>query len=100
MLDWDQEKNEKTGNFAEQISIGSKKRVYWKCHVCGGEWETTVKERRGCPYCAGRRVIVGENDLLTKNPDLAAEWNYETVRRELISSSGTYLNIFAQRKND
>lgn len=27
----------------------------------------------GCPYCSGRRVIVGETDLLTINPKLAAE---------------------------
>jgi len=27
----------------------------------------------GCPYCSGRRVIVGETDLLTVNPRLAAE---------------------------
>ncbi len=27
----------------------------------------------GCPYCSGRKVILGETDLLTMNPELASE---------------------------
>ena len=29
----------------------------------------------GCPFCAGRRVLLGFNDLSTTRPDLAAEWH-------------------------
>ena len=29
---------------------------------------------RGCPYCAGRRVLKGFNDLASKEPALAAQW--------------------------
>ena len=32
---------------------------------------------RGCPFCAGQRVISGVNDLFTLRPDLAKEWDYE-----------------------
>ena len=31
----------------------------------------------GCPYCAGKKVLKGYNDLKTVNPTLAKEWNYE-----------------------
>jgi len=30
-------------------------------------------ERTGCPYCAGKKVWKGFNDLATKNPDIARE---------------------------
>ena len=31
----------------------------------------------GCPYCSGRLVVKGKNDLQTINPILASEWDYE-----------------------
>ena len=30
-----------------------------------------------CPYCNGRKVWPGFNDLKTTNPEIAKEWNYE-----------------------
>ena len=29
----------------------------------------------GCPYCAGKRVIPGENDLASLYPEVAAQWH-------------------------
>ena len=46
----------------------------------GHTYEATPNNRvrgKGCPYCSGRRILPGKNDLLTKNPELAAEWDYE-----------------------
>ncbi|MBQ2286377.1 MAG: hypothetical protein II252_03635, partial [Clostridia bacterium] len=57
----------------------SGKKVWWKC-ANGHEWQATIAHRNdgsGCPYCSGRYVITGENDLKTINPDLANEWNYK-----------------------
>lgn len=54
--------------------------IYWKCHKCGGKWKASANTRSsgcGCPYCAGKKVLVGYNDLATKNPELAKQWNYE-----------------------
>ena len=31
----------------------------------------------GCPYCSGRRLLKGENDLATLFPEVAKEWCYE-----------------------
>lgn len=42
-------------------------------------WESTISHRiggRGCPYCAHKKVIKGVNDLMTMNPKIANEWNY------------------------
>jgi len=39
----------------------------------------------GCPYCSGRKAIVGVNDLLTINPQLASQangWDPTTVKHK------------------
>ena len=74
---WDSERN---GVGPESVTIGSTKQVWWKCDL-GHSWQTTPNDRTsahvGCPYCSGRRVLQGFNDLATKNPPIAAEWDYE-----------------------
>ena len=52
MLEWDIVRNNGLGYNPEEISIGSKKKVWWKCSSCGFEWETTIRTRtngHGCP---------------------------------------------------
>ena len=77
LLDWDWEENKKIGQSPEHTTVSSRIRVFWKCHVCGGKWNTSVKERRGCPYCTGFKALPGFNDLATTHPQLALEWDYE-----------------------
>ena len=65
----------------EYISLGSDKKVWWKCKK-GHEWQATVSSRTGsmkcgCPYCAGQKVLSGDNDLETLFPEIAKEWNYK-----------------------
>lgn len=60
----------------DTVSYGSKKKVWWTCEN-GHSWQTTVhvrSEGSGCPYCAGRKVLPGFNDLETLYPDVAAQW--------------------------
>lgn len=60
-------------NFAPK----SHKKVWWVCPLLH-EWEASIDSRsrgRGCSICAGQRVLIGFNDLLTKNPELAAQWH-------------------------
>ena len=63
------------------VKSGSGKKVWWKCSKCGNEWLSAIYCRAqlntGCPVCANRQIISGYNDLLTINPELATEWNYE-----------------------
>ena len=75
MQDWDWERNTEQGVFPDTLTSGSRKRVFWSCHVCGGKWDTVMKERRGCPYCSNFKALPGYNDLATTHPDLAKQWS-------------------------
>ena len=75
--EWNHEKN--NGLSSTEVTPSSNKKVWWRCSE-GHEWEATINNRthgNGCPYCSGRFIVKGKNDLQTVNPDLANEWNYE-----------------------
>lgn len=79
MSEWNWGKNNKLELNPQKITYGSGKKVWWVCAE-NHEWQSTINNRskgNGCPYCAGIYVIKGQNDLLTANPFLAKEWNYE-----------------------
>jgi DNA-directed RNA polymerase subunit RPC12/RpoP len=79
MAEWDWEKNNELGFDPENMTCGSGKKVWWKCSK-GHEWPARISHRHrgvGCPYCSGRNVIRGQNDLQTVNPTVATEWNFE-----------------------
>ena len=69
----------KNGDLAPTDVAGtSNKKVWWLCPK-GHEWEANINSRsqgRGCPYCSGKWVLAGFNDLATINPKLSEEWNY------------------------
>ena len=54
-------------------------RKFWWLGKCGHEWKAAVNNRRGqgsgCPYCSGRTVLPGFNDIQTTNPELLKEWH-------------------------
>ena len=80
MKDYDYERNSALGLDLDTIRSSSNKRAFWKCQTCGGSWEATFAERnrhKGCPYCSGKRVLEGYNDLKTRFPEIADEWDYE-----------------------
>ncbi len=60
------------------VSLGSHHKAWWKCGK-GHEWQAVVKSRAingtGCPVCANRRIVPGENDLGSTCPDLARQWH-------------------------
>ena len=79
MAEWNWEKNIEFDFDPKLLTVGSGKKVWWKCSK-GHEWQATIDRRsqgKGCPYCSGRNAIKGENDLQTVNPALAKEWNYD-----------------------
>ncbi len=75
--EWNHERN---GSLRpEHILANSGKKVWWKCSK-GHEWQATINTRNkgtGCPYCSGKKVLKGFNDLTTINSKLASEWNHE-----------------------
>lgn len=69
----------KNGNLtANDLGLGSHKKVWWKCHKGDDhEWQTSVRYRRkgdGCPICSNRKVVKS-NSLATLNPELAKQWH-------------------------
>ncbi len=74
--DWDYERNEL---LPSQITQNTSSYFWWKCHL-GHSWRANVgnrnRGRTGCPFCAGKAVLFGFNDLQTLNPELASEWDW------------------------
>ena len=71
LKEWDESRNFPLT--PDTVSYGSKKKVWWTCEN-GHSWQTTVhvrSEGSGCPYCTGRKVLPGFNDLDTLYPDVA-----------------------------
>ena len=63
-----------------EITPSSSQKVMWICKKCGSSWEADITHRkagRGCPYCAGRKIKKGLNDLASLYPELMKEWDYE-----------------------
>lgn len=60
----------------DAVQPGSHRKVWWICPK-GHEWQAQIKSRVsgcGCPVCAGKKIVPGENDLRTLFPDLARQW--------------------------
>lgn len=64
----------------DELVVTWKTNVKWVCPTCHGEYECSpVNRKKGdnaCPYCNGRRVLSGYNDLATIHPELMKEWSY------------------------
>lgn len=67
---------------AENIIYGSQRKHWWLCpngtFEIPHEYEAVVASRtggRGCPFCAGRKVLAGFNDLAATHSELASEWS-------------------------
>jgi len=62
----------------DTVGTGSEQKVWWQCDR-GHSWQASITSRtlqgRGCPYCAGKKVIPGENDLATVCPELVSQWH-------------------------
>lgn len=73
--EWIKEKNIES---PYKVSVGTRKKVWWKCSE-GHEWETSIVHRTkgsGCPVCSGT-IASKEKNLSVTQPKVAAEWNYE-----------------------
>ena len=73
---WDKRKN---GCLKpSDVAVSSNRPAWWRCEL-GHSYRATVSSRTqrktGCPYCAGRKVLKGFNDLETLYPDVAAQWD-------------------------
>ena len=85
--EWNEEKN---GLLTPKDFLpSSKQKVWWKCRVCGYEWERPIADRTskrpiGCRRCTMKRLadaqrvpIKGVNDLATTHPELLKDWDHD-----------------------
>lgn len=84
--DW----NDKNNSFYN-ITYASNKKIQWKCHSCGFEWEDTpthrTKSNRGCSKCNKKKVALSlstvkdiKDSVLIKYPLIAKEWSPKNER--------------------
>lgn len=72
---WDAEKNAPLT--PEAVTAGSQRLVWWHCEK-GHSWRAQVRSRVsgcGCPVCAGKLAVAGENTLADVAPKIAAQWD-------------------------
>lgn len=78
MEEWDYERNTID---PKTVLPGSKEEAFWICKKCGYKWSARILKRalagHGCRLCTKQDVVKGINDLATRFPDIAAEWDYE-----------------------
>ena len=76
----------------DSVTIGSHRECWWQCDK-GHEWQSAIASRVsgiGCPVCAGKKVLPGENDLASFYPNIAKEWHSEkngSLKPEAVSPS-------------
>jgi len=83
MEQWDREKNTVD---PRETTVSAHDKVWWKCAL-GHSWQAAVFSRTrenasDCPYCTGKKVLPGFNDLTTRKPKLAREW-YQPLNGQL-----------------
>ena len=86
MAEWDWKSNDAKGYDPKDITSGSRKLISWICPKCGMSYIACIPDRvgknSGCPYCAHKKPIPGQNDLETwckrnGREDLLDEWDLE-----------------------
>lgn len=79
----------------KDVTSGSTKKIYWKCDK-GHSYDALALNKakgRGCPYCAGVRVLVGFNDLKSwcnNNNRLAIIQDWDDERNNISPTDITF----------
>lgn len=76
--EWDYERNKNI--YPYMFSKYSSKKVYWLCKL-NHSYEASISDRssgKGCPICAGKKILAGFNDLASLHPELLCEWDYDS----------------------
>lgn len=75
------------------VFTGSKNKYWWLCNLRHSYAMPGGKrtDGQGCPYCNKGTLLIGFNDLLTKFPEIAREWDAEKNEmssNQIIAGSG------------
>lgn len=89
----------KNGDVTPNMVAPFANKTFWWLGACGHEWDMLLSDRTkngsNCPYCAGRRVLVGFNDLGTTHPAFAEQFHLDknvgvTVQEITAGSNKTF----------
>lgn len=66
---------------ASEVFVKSGKKYWWRCdnelnHKYQMKPLNKVRNNQSCPICSGQQLLTGFNDLQTKYPNIAKEWDY------------------------
>ena len=72
--------SEKDKHIAFEVGVGSTRKAVFVCPDCNQRFEAKICDvvrsvkngTRGCPVCAGQKVVSGINDLASQHPEVAA----------------------------
>lgn len=67
----------------DRLYASTRQYIYLTCWKCKQEYrlrgdaikQSWNKETKGCPYCYGKRVLKGYNDLLSQEPEISLDWS-------------------------
>ena len=65
-----------------KITCGSGLKIWFKCsrqHLFRCAVKDYLRTKK-CPYCSNRKLLSGYNDLQTRFPEIAKDWDYEKNR--------------------
>ena len=83
LKEWDYEQNDSNGIFPTDYTCGSMQEVSWICQnttLPKHSYSLSIVDKyqgTGCPYCSGRKVLSGLNDICTTDPWIIKEWDFE-----------------------
>jgi rubrerythrin len=90
-LEWDFKRNNDI-TIPSQINFNNNSRIFWWVCPNGHSYKARIRDRtiRGyaCPYCAGKKVLLGYNDIESKLPNVKEIWDYQ--RNEKNPTEYTY----------
>ena len=90
IAEWDFVRNQDKSPY--ELLIGSNKKAWWNCSICGFSWEAQIQKRavrnQGCPLCAKIKSKAKQDELnalkikekgsiADKYPDLVKDWDDE-----------------------
>jgi hypothetical protein len=67
----------RNGVSVSEVLVTSRIQYWWECDL-GHSFKAhpdSVKKGNWCPYCGGKKLLVGFNDLESVRPDLAKHWH-------------------------
>lgn len=78
---------------------GANTKIKFQCEF-GHIWEAkpgnVLNNETGCPYCTGKKILIGFNDMWTTRPDVAKLLNNPEDGYKYTYSSGRYLDFKCQ----